>query len=210
MSGPNGRGARVRWWSSDDPRRRTAFVALLLVASAIVGLGFGAVLSWAGGGGPAEATDSSATPTATSSPSPTVTTSPSKRSASEIERGTTSDVGYFLGASDKGDGTHVTFDRVLLLLDQPARDYAKAHHKKKPKKDGMLLVNDNPLTRDLVLSPDVQVVGAQQLTGSPTPTPVPLQTLLDAVASHGGDLLLDLTYDKLGYVTKVQEHDLPQ
>ena len=29
------------------------------------------------------------------------------------------------------------------------------------------------------------------------------------VASHGADLLLDLTYDNLGYVTKVQEHDLP-
>src|SRR6185295_18512406 len=117
-------------------------------------------------------------PSTTSSASPSPTDSPSKRSASEIERGTTSDIGYFIGASDKGDGTHVTFDRVLLLMGQPARDYAKAHKKKKPKKDGVLLVNDNPLTRDLVLSPDVKVVGAQQLTGSPTPTPVPLQTLL--------------------------------
>jgi hypothetical protein len=211
MSRPNGRGAHVGWWSSDDPRRRTAFVALLLVASAIVGLGFGAVVSWAGGDGTVAAGEPSDPPTtSTSSPSPSPTTSPTKRSASEIERGTTSDIGYVIGASDKGDGTHVTFDRVLLLMGQPAHDYAKAHKKKKPKKDGVLLVNDNPLTRDLVLAPDVQVVGAQQLTGSPTPTRVPLQTLLDAVASHGADILLDLTYDKLGYVTKVQEHDLPQ
>jgi hypothetical protein len=185
-------------------------VALLLAASAVVGLGFGGVLSWAGDDATVAASDPSDPPASTSSPSPTPSATASKRSASEIERGTTSDVGYFIGASDKGDGTHVTFDRVLLLLGQPARDYAKAHHTKKPRKDGVLLVNDNPLTRDLVLAPDVKVVGAQQLTGSPTPTPVPLQTLLDAVASHGANILLDLTYDKLGYVTKVQEHDLPQ
>jgi hypothetical protein len=196
----------VRWWSSDDPRRLTAFVAALLLASAVAGLGAGALLGWAGGGGTVQAAQSTPRPT-TSSASPS-STAPS-RSASEIERGTKSDIGYFIGASAKNDGTHVTFDRVLLLLGNQARDYAKAHHGKKPKKDGVLLVNDNPLTRDLVLAPDVKVLGAQQLTGSPTLAPVPVQTLLDKVASGGAGLLLDLTYDKLGYVTKVQEHDLP-
>jgi hypothetical protein len=201
------RGACVRWWSSDDPRRRTAFVAALLVASAVVGLGAGALLGWAGGGGTVEA-DKSTPRATTSSASPSSSASPTARSASEIERGTTSDIGYFIGAGAKNDGTHVTFDRVLLLLGQQARDYAKAHRTKKPKKDGVLLVNDNPLTRDLVLAPDVTVLGGQHLTGSPELSPVPLQTLLDKVAGEGAGLLLDLTYDKLGYVTKVQEHDL--
>jgi hypothetical protein len=196
----------VRWWSSDDPRRRTAFIAALLVASAVVGLGAGVLLGWAGGGGTVEA-DQSTPQVTTASASPSATAP--ARSSSEIERGTTSDIGYFIGASDKKDGTHVTFDRVLLLQGQQARDYAKAHKKKKPKKDGVLLVNDNPLTRDLVLAPDVKVLGAQQLTGSPELSPVPVETLLDKLASAGATLLLDLTYDKLGYVTKVQEHDLP-
>jgi hypothetical protein len=198
----------VRWWSSDDPRRRAAFVAALLAASAVVGLGAGALLSVAGGGG-TEATSTS-TPGASSKPaSPSSTSRPTGRAASEIERGTISDIGYFIGAHAKNDGTHVTFDRVLLLLGQAARDYAKANHQKKPKQDGVLLVNDNDLTRDLVLAPDVKVLGAQQLAGTATLEPVDLQTLLDKVASNGADLLLDLTYDNLGYVTKVQEHDLP-
>ena len=50
--------------------------------------------------------------------------------------------------------------------------------------------------------------GAQFLAGSTTLQPVSLKTLLDTVASQGADLLLDLTYDDLGYVTKVREHDL--
>ena len=104
----------------------------------------------------------------------------------------------------------MTFDRVLLLMGEDAKAYAKAHNKKKPKKDGVLLVNDNDLTRDLVLAPDVKVQGSRQLAGSPDLQPVPLTTLLDTIASQGSGLLLDLTYDKLGYVTKVQEHDLPE
>jgi hypothetical protein len=36
-----------------------------------------------------------------------------------------------------------------------------------------------------------------------------VETLLDTVSSQGSQLLLDLTYDDLGYVTKVKEHDLP-
>jgi hypothetical protein len=198
----------VGWWSSDDPRRRAAFVALLLAGTAVVGLGAGSLLGLTDDGAPVV----SATPQTSSpspSPSPTPTSTPTKRSASEIERGTTSDVGFFLASRDKDDGTHVTFDRVLLLSGKSAKAYAKAHHTKAPKKDGVLVVNDNTLTRDLVLSPDVRVQGSEQLAGSETPQLVSLQTLLDTVASNGSALLLDLTYDDLGYVTKVKEHALP-
>jgi hypothetical protein len=197
----------VGWWSSDDPRRRAAFVAVLLVGTAIAGFGTGTVLGVADDG----ATTVDTTTPKTSSPpaSPSSTPSPSKRAASEIERGTTSDIGYFLDSNVKNDGTHVTFDRVLLLSGKAAKDYAKAHHQKMPKHDGILLVNDNDLTRDLVLAPDVAVQGAQQLAGSTTPQQVTLETLLHTVARHGSGLLLDLTYDDLGYVTKVKEHDLP-
>ena len=154
----------MRWWSSDDPRRRAAFVAALLVASAVVGLGAGSLLGLAGGGGTIEATSPG-----TSSPSASSTARPTTRaSASEIEPGTTSDIGYFIGARDENDGTHVTFDRVLLKLGKDARDYAKTYHKKPPGPNGVLLVNDNALTRDLVLAPDVKVLGAQQLAGSTT------------------------------------------
>jgi hypothetical protein len=198
---PVWRRCRVSWWSSEDPRRRVAFVAALLVASAVVGLGAGALLGVTGGDGTSTSAATSAPSTSSAAPT-SPTGSPTGRAASEIERGTTSDIGHFIGARDESDGTHMTFDRVLLLLGQQARDYAKAHHKEKPKKDGVLLVNDNGLTRDLVLAPDVKVLGAQQLAGSPTLQPVPLQTLLDMVASHGTDLLLDLAYDDLGYVAR--------
>jgi hypothetical protein len=198
----------VRWWSSDNPRRRAAFVAALLVASAVVGLGAGALLGVMGGDGTVTAAPTS-TPGTSSAASPSPTARSTGRAASEIERGTTSDIGYLIGARTESDGTHVTFDRVLLKLGKDARRYAKTNHKKPPGPDGVLLVNDNDLTRDLVLAPDVKVQGARQLAGSPTLQPVPVQTLLDRLASHGGDLLLDLTYDDLGYVAKVQEHDLP-
>jgi hypothetical protein len=200
---------RVSWWSTDDPRRLTAVVALVLAAAALVGLGVGFLLSVAGDGraGTTVAREPSplTSPTTTSPPAARPTT----RAASEIERGTTSDIGYFIGAQREGDGTHVTFDRVLLKMGKDARDYARRYHKKKPGPDGILLVNDNDLTRDLVLAPDVSVLGTQSLAGSQDPKPVPLRALLDMVASHGDTLLLDLTYDKLGYVVKVQEHDLP-
>jgi hypothetical protein len=197
----------VGWWSSDDSRRRAAFVAAVLVGTAVAGFGTGTLLGVASDGG----TPVDATTTKTSSPpaSPSSTATATKRAASEIERGTTSDIGYFLDSRVKNDGTHVTFDRALLLSGKAANDYAKAHHKKKPKGNGMLLVNDNPLTRDLVLAPDVTVQGAQLLAGSTTLQPVTLKTLLDTVAGQGAQLLLDLTYDDLGYVTKVKEHDLP-
>jgi hypothetical protein len=178
----------------------------LLAGTAVAGLGAGSLLGMVDDGATVVA-DTPGTPSPSTSPSPTA--SPSKRAASEIERGTTSDIGFFLASRDKNDGTHVTFDRVLLLSGKDAKAYAKAHHKKAPKKDSVLLVNDNELTRDLVLAPDVKVLGSQQLAGSATLQPVPLQTLLDMVASNGSGLLLDLTYDDLGYVTKVKEHVLP-
>jgi hypothetical protein len=200
----------VGWWSSDDPRRRAAFVAVLLAGTAVVGLGAGSLLGMTDDGSPdVSATPDTSSPSPSPSPTPSPTPTPTKRAASEIERGTTSDVGFFLASRDKDDGTHVTFDRVLLLSGKSAKAYAKAHHTKAPKKDGVLLVNDNALTRDLVLSPDVKVQGSEQLAGSATMQPVSLQTLLDTVASNGSALLLDLTYDDLGYVTKVKEHALP-
>jgi hypothetical protein len=195
------------WWSSDDPRRRAAFVAVALVASAVLGLGAGAVIAMAGDDGATDVTVSG--PTASPSPSASPSERATAHASSEIEPGATRDVGYFLEGRREDDGTHVTFDRVLLLTGKAAHDYAKAHHKKKPSKDEVLLVNDNDLTRDLVLSPDVKVLGASQLIGSLSPKPVPLRTLLDALPTHGAGLLLDLTYDDLGYVTQVREHVSP-
>ena len=195
------------WWSSDDSRRRAAFVAAVLVGTAVAGFGTGTLLGVADDGGPTVDATTTKTSSPPASPSPTAT--PTKRAASEIERGTTSDIGYFLDSRVKNDGTHVTFDRVLLLSGKAATAYAKAHHIKKPKGNDVLLVNDNDLTRDLVLAPDVRVQGAELLAGSTTLQPVTVETLLDTVASQGSQLLLDLTYDDLGYVTKVKEHDLP-
>jgi hypothetical protein len=194
--------------SSGDRRRTAALVAALLIGAAAVGLVVGVLLGKANDGDTtAKVAAPTTSPSTTATPSPTVSTTP--RAASEIEKGTTSDIGYFLHSRTADDGTHVTFDRVLLLLDKDARAYAKAHHMKPPHPGQPLLVNDNTLTRDLVLSPDVKVKGGQQLAGSPTLQSVPLQTLLDKVSTEGSHLLLDLTYDKLGYVITVTEHDLP-
>ena len=181
-----GRGARVSWWSSDDPRRRAAFVAAMLAGSAIAGLGAGSLLS-AGGrrvhrveGQPARRRPRPRHPvTFGDNQCP-------EAAASEIERGTTSDIGYFLGTRSEKDGTHVTFDRVLLLRARTPRPTRRPISKKKPKKDGVLLVNDNDLTRDLVLAPDVKVQGAQPARRIARPgSQCPWQTLLDAVASQG-------------------------
>jgi hypothetical protein len=198
-------------WSRLDPARHgPAMVAAVLAATAVVGLGTGLLVGSASGDDPVTATSGSPAPS-TSSPAPVTSpsASPTTRSASEIERGVRQDVGYFVGARDEGDGTHVTFDRVLLKIGRDARTYAKQHHKPPPGPDGVLLVNDNPLTRDLVLAPDVRVIGTTALARSSTATDVPLTTLLDAVATDGAHLLLDLRYDDLGYVVEVREHDLP-
>lgn len=181
-------------------------VAAVLAMTAVVGLGTGLLVASTSGDDPVTAASGSPAPS-TSSPAPV--TRPTTRSASEIERGVRQDVGYFVGARDEGDGTHVTFDRVLLKIGRDARTYARRFDKPPPGPDGVLLVNDNPLTRDLVLAPDVRVVGTTALARSSTPTDVPLTTLLDAVATDGSHLLLDLRYDDLGYVVEVREHHLP-
>lgn len=201
------------WWASDEPRRTGAVIGVVLAASAVVGLGVGLLLGVAGGGGHVDvgaASPSVGTPTTSAPATPTPTTR--TRAASQIEKGLTHDIGYLVAARREDDGRHVTFDRVILKTGKAAKAYAKQYHKKPPGPDGVLLVNDNPLTRDLVLSPDVTVMGAMALAGSQEPKPVPLQSLLDAIDAtdaNGSNLLLDLTYDKLGYVVRIQEHDLP-
>ncbi|MGZ4591804.1 MAG: hypothetical protein ACXV4A_14570 [Actinomycetes bacterium] len=202
----------MSWWSTDDPRRLTIVVAVLLAAAAIVGLGVGLLLGFAGDGGSTTAASRTASPDGSGSPTATPTgssASPTARAASQIEAGATSDVGYFVASRRAGDGVHVTFDRVVLRTGAAARDYARRYHKKAPGPDGVLLVNDNTLKRDLVLSPDVKVMGTKAMAGTTTPTEVALKTLRDAIASQGPRLLLDLRYDPLGYVVQVTEHDLP-
>jgi hypothetical protein len=201
----------MSWWSTDDPRRLWAVIALLLAAAAIVGLGVGLLLGFAGDGGQTT-TATSGTPKSTTSPTAPPTTPsarPSGRAASEIEKGTTKDVGYLVASRSGDDGVHVTFDRVVFRTGQGALDYARRYHKDPPGADGVLLVNDNQKKRDLVLSPDVTVMGTRALAGSSTPSEVALKTLRDAIARQGHGLLLDLRYDELGYVVKITEHDLP-
>jgi hypothetical protein len=201
----------VSWWSSDEPRRTAVVIAVVLAAAVVVGLGVGLLLGLAGGGGTVQvsATTPPAVSASPSGSSSSADPSPTTRAASEIERGTREDVGYFVGAHKESDGTHVTFDRALLKMGRDARAYARKYDKPPPGPDGVLLVNDNDLTRDLVLSPDVHVLGTRQLNGSAEPAEVSLDTLLEAVATRGEGILLDLGYDKLGYVVEVREHDLP-
>jgi hypothetical protein len=194
---------------TDDPRRLAAVVAVLLLAATITGLGVGLLLGLAGDDRPsttASGTSSGAAPTA--SPA-TPSATPTPRAASQIEAGTTKDVGYLVASRREKDGVHVTLDRVVFRTGQAARDYARRFHKDPPGADGVLIVNDNTLKRDLVLSPDVTVLGTRALAGSSTPVEVTLGTLRDAIASQGSRLLLDLRYDGLGYVVEVTEHDLP-
>lgn len=200
----------MSWWSTDDPRRMTVVIGVVLAAAAIVGLGVGVLLGLAGDGTSTSASTSS-TPSVTTSPSAAATTpseSPTVRAASEIQDGTTKDIGYLVASRSEDDGVHVTFDRVVFYTGQAARDYARSHHKRPPRGNGALIVNDNERKRDLVLSPDIAVLGTRALAGSSTPTEVSLKTLRDAVASQGDRLLLNLRYDPLGYVIKVTEHDL--
>lgn len=190
-----------------DPARRAPVVlTALLAGAAVAGLGTGALIA-AGGGAGARGVPVTAAIAAGSrtTPHPHRTV----RAASEIERGTRADIGYLVGAHQEGDGLHVTFDRVLLELGRDAAAYARATGKPDPGPDGVLLVNDNPLTRDLVLAPDVRVVGTRSLAARTTPTVVSRARLLDTIAAHGADVLLDLRYDRLGYVVEVREHDLP-
>jgi hypothetical protein len=201
----------MSWWSTDDPRRLWVVAGVVLGAAAIVGLGVGLLLGFAGEG---DTTATPVTPTVTtapgSSPSPSSTSAgPTDRAASQIEPGLRKDVGYLVAYRRADDGVHVTFDRVVLRTGQAARDYARRYHKPPPGPNGVLLVNDNDRKRDLVLSPDVTVLGTRALAGTSTPSEVALKTLRDAIRSQGHSLLMDLRYDELGYVVQVREHDLP-
>ncbi len=188
--------------------RNLILAALLLVAAALVGLLIGFLLSRADSG-----IDGTAAPRTTSSgssvssPSASVTPPrPTKASGSEIEKGLTKDLGYFLGASRDPNGlTHVTFDRVQLLRGDAAEKYAEEHGGDSDAARSGLIVNENPRTRDLVLAPDVKILGGVQLAASSDPEAVPLQTLLDALDSKGSTIPLELRYDKLGYVVQVTE-----
>lgn len=193
--------------SGVSQRRNLILAALLLVAAALVGLLIGYLLSLTDSG-----IDSTAAPRTTSS-DPSVSASatvtpprPTKPSGSEIEKGLTKDLGYFLGASRDPDGlTHVAFDRVQLLRGDAAEKYAEEHGGDSEAARSGLIVNENPRTRDLVLAPDVKILGGVQLAASSDPEPVPLQTLLDALDSKGSTIPLELRYDKLGYVVQVTE-----
>jgi hypothetical protein len=188
----------------------TTIVAVLLGAAVVVGLGTGVLLGVAGDGGTTTATGTTPPPASTpTSPEASPSGSPTTRAASQIERGTTKDVGYYVGWKRQDDGVHVTFDRVIFRTGRAARSYARQYHKPPPGPDGILLVNDNELKRDLVLSPDVRVLGTQKLAGTSTPSEVTVQTLLDAIDAQGSSLLLDMRYDDLGYVVEVREHALP-
>jgi hypothetical protein len=194
--------------SGVSQRRSLLLAALLLVAAALVGLLIGFLLSRADNG--IDGTASRRTPSSdpsTSASSATVTPPrPTGPSGSEIEKGLTKDIGYFMGASRDPDGlTHVSFDRVQLLRGDAAEDYAEEHGGDSETARSGLIVNENPRTRDLVLAPDVKVLGGVQLAASSDPEPVPLTTLLDALDSKGSAIPLELRYDKLGYVVQVTE-----
>jgi hypothetical protein len=189
----------------DEGRRSLLLASLVLVGVALVGLAVGFLLS-RGGGGAADTTagtPSTARTTASAPTSPGVR--PTVRAASQIERGRTTDIGYLLGARTRTDGLHVTFDRVQLLTGAQAQKYAKDHGIDPQTMRHGVIVNENPRTRDLVLAPDVAVYGGVQLAASTDLERMPLQKLLDALATQGGSIPLVLTYDRLGYVVKVAE-----
>ena len=194
--------------SGVSQRRNLLLAGLLLMAAALVGLLIGYVLSRADTG--IDGTAARRTPSANPSsadPSATVTPPrPSGPSGSEIEKGLTKDIGYFVGASRDPQGlTHVSFDRVQLLRGNAAEDYAKEHGGDSEAARSGLIVNENPRTRDLVLAPDVKILGGVQLAASSDPEQVPLKTLLDALDSKGSTIPLELRFDKLGYVVQVTE-----
>ncbi len=194
--------------SGVSQRRNVLLGVLLFTAVALVGLGTGFLLSLTEGG--SDGTQARRTTSSAPSPSgssPTATPArPTGPSGSEIEKGLTKDIGYFLGASRAADGlTHVAFDRVQLLRGNAAEDYARKHDLDPDSARDGLIVNENPRSRDLVLAPDVKVFGGVRLAASSDPEQVPVQTLLDALDAEGDSLPLELRYDKLGYVVKVTE-----
>jgi hypothetical protein len=195
--------------ASGVSRQHTVLLAaLLFVAVALVGLGTGYLLSLTGSGPDSSSTGSttSSSPSGSGSAATPTPPRPTVASGSEIERGMTQDIGYFLGARRTANGlTHVAFDRVQLLRGDAAEKYAHEHGGDTATARSGLIVNENPRTRDLVLAPDVKVLGGVQLAASSDPEVVPVQTLLDALDSKGSTIPLELRYDKLGYVIQVTE-----
>jgi hypothetical protein len=194
--------------SGVSQRRNVILAALLFVAVALVGLGAGFLLSLTANGN--DGTSARRTPSSSASGSATSTSAtpprPTGPSGSEIEKGLTKDLGYFLGARRGAGGlTHVAFDRVQLLRGDAAEKYADEHGGDPVTARSGLIVNENPRTRDLVLAPDVKVFGEVQLAASSDLERVPLQTLLDALDSKGSTIPLELRFDKLGYVVQVTE-----
>lgn len=202
--------------------RTVVMVALVLTAVALVGVGTGFLVGLAGTGsrggstspqpaGPPSrgGTEGPAAPSPSGSRTDQPSGRPTTRADSDVERGRTSDLGYFLGADQRPDGLHVTFDRALLFFGDEARRVAKDRGLTSQVRHGALLVNQNPLTRDMVLAPDVRILGGRLLAGSQEPEPVPTEKLLSTVATRGEDVLLDLRYDRLGYVVEVRERELP-
>ena len=194
--------------SGVSQRHNVLLATLLFIAVALVGLGTGYLLSLTGSGsdGTSSAGTTSPTPSGSGSAATPTPPRPTVASGSQIERGMTQDIGYFLGARRTANGlTHVAFDRVQLLRGDAAEKYASEHGGDTATARNGLIVNENPRTRDLVLAPDVKVLGGVQLAASSDPEVVPVQTLLDALDSKGSTIPLELRYDKLGYVIQVTE-----
>lgn len=195
-----------------DPseRQRTrVMVALVLAGVAVVGLVVGALVGLAGGGRP-EPTQQTAKQAAVlaSKAAATPSASPTERADSDVEPGRRKDIGLFLAATQEGDGIHITFDRVQLLAGAKAIDYAKKHNQPPPP-GGLLVVNENPRKRKLVLSPEVTITAGQRLAGTAEPQEISVETLLAALGEKGASTVLDVTYDELGYVVAVEEKSLP-
>jgi hypothetical protein len=193
--------------SGVSQRRGLLLAVLLLVAAALVGLLIGFLLSRTGSANDGAAARRTPSSVPSGSASATATSPrPTGPSGSQIEKGLTKDIGYFLGARRDAKGqTHVSFDRVQLLTGDAAEKYAKQHGGDTQTARSGLIVNENPRTRDLVLAPDVKILGGVQLAASSDPEQVPLQTLLDALDSKGSTISLELRFDKLGYVVQVTE-----
>ena len=112
--------------------------------------------------------------------------------------------GVTVVAQDGERGVHLTFDRVQVLAGDAALDYVTRQGQPLPA-GGVVVVNENPRTRELVLAPDVFVSGGPALAGTPGPTELSVDELLSALGNKGRTTVLDLSYDPLGYVVDVRE-----
>jgi hypothetical protein len=94
-------------------------------------------------------------------------------------------------------------------------DHLRAHTgpaRESPVPNDYYIQNDNPRLRDLVILDQATVIGSQQLTGSPGPSPSNLKALLTFVHKGGSQVAatpFHLKYNDNGHVVRVQEHYLP-